>query len=215
LSSDLSSALHLEGLKLQFEALLTEYNNLRDDIAKRREMQGQMENIALAGLGVSIPMILAILDRDPNAIGAILLIPIVFFAIAFAQLRHERSLLVRALYIDSELRPKLDELLASISDAEVAVLGSEAFLYRHSWAPRFVLEWFATTSRATLSLAFGIGVTGIHAYLRTAVFVAAWRPYEIWLLVVNALMLSGNLAIAWLIARKRYHYYLRNYCARS
>ena len=82
----------LPAVKLQFDALLADYRMRTDAVERRRQMQGQLDTMTLAGLGLSITLVLAILERSPTDIGVILLLPILFFAIAFVQLRHERQL---------------------------------------------------------------------------------------------------------------------------
>jgi hypothetical protein len=135
-----------EGIKLQFEALMDEYKMVRDMVADHRQMQSQLDNIALASMGVSIPLILTVLDRNPSAIGVILLIPILFFSIAFTQYRHERLLTISAMYVDAELRPRIEKLLTKLRIDEAEVLGFEKFLSKRSWAPHLLLEWLAIPS---------------------------------------------------------------------
>ena len=104
-------------MKLQHNTLLVEYNMLRESISGSRQLQAQSDNIALAVLGISIP---------------ILLIPIHFFAIAFTQLLYERILMVAELYIDTVLRPSIDILVTFASPEKVHLLQWEGYLSRRS-----------------------------------------------------------------------------------
>jgi hypothetical protein len=101
----------IDALKLQHQTLLAEYQVMRQSIYAYRSMQGQLDNITLAALGVSIPVILTILDRSLQYMGVILLIPILFFAVAFTQLRHERMITITAIYIDKHLRSDIEQIL--------------------------------------------------------------------------------------------------------
>ncbi len=86
----------IEALKMQYQTLISEYQVMRESVQNYRSMQGQLDSITLAALGISIPVILTILDRSLTYAGVILLIPILFFAVAFTQLRYERMVTVSA-----------------------------------------------------------------------------------------------------------------------
>ncbi len=195
-----------EGLKLHFETLMSEYQQLKNGITNYRQIQSQLDSLSLAGLGVAIPLILLVLDKNPQNIGVILLFPTLFYAVAFTQLRHERLLFVAAMYIDAELRPQIEKVISQLSKKDVHVLGHEGFLAKSSWAKNLFLEWFATTSRAVVSLAIAMGIAVIYFYIRFASAVFVWNSYETWLLVMNVLLLGVNLMISFLIARTRFRY---------
>lgn len=200
----------IEAFKMQYQTLLTEYQVMRQSIYDYRSMQGQLDNIALAALGISIPVILTILDRSLNYVGVILLIPILFFAVAFTQLRHERMLMIAALYVDGELRPKIEQLLSKLSKENLTVLQWEGFLSRRSWTDNLFFEWLAICLRAVLGFGAGIGIMGIYAFIRLA------QPekmvsFEVWLLVINGALLIFDLFIALGIARQRNTYKKKNY----
>jgi hypothetical protein len=169
-------------------------------------MQGQLDNLALVGLGLSIPLILAILDRAPDAVGAILLMPVLFFGIAFTQLRYERQTILDAIFADSDLRPKIQELVSAVSLGEAKVLEYETFLAQHSWTASRLLDWIATASRAGISLAVAVGLIVVYFYLRSALVGFSLNPYEIWLLVTNCAMLIGDFTIAFFAGRIRHDY---------
>ena len=156
----------MEGLKLQFETLMSEYNELASSKANYRQAQNQLDSLSLAGLGVAISLILVVLDRNSQNIGVILLFPTLFYAVAFTQLRHERLLLVAAMYIDAELRPQINRILSQLAKDDIQILGHEKFLSQRSWAKGFLLEWFATANRALISLAIGIGIAFVYFYVR-------------------------------------------------
>jgi hypothetical protein len=202
----------LTAIKLQFDALMSEYKLAREETAKKREFQGQLDNLALVALGLSIPFMLAILDRDSSAIGTILLMSVLFFAIGFAQFRHERSLLTRAMYADSVIRPEISALLKQVARDHRPMLEYERFLGQHSWVPSLFLEWIATVARAVISLAAGIGIMLVFLYVRIVVLGSTWMPYEPLLLAVSLLALLGDFAVAFFIARMRYTFLAgRNY----
>jgi len=203
-----------EGIKLQYETLMSEYKELASGKANYRQMQSQLDSLSLAGLGVAISLILVVLDRNPQNIGVILLFPTLFYTIAFTQLRHERLLTVAAIYIDAELRPQIEKILSKLLQNEVHVLGHEGFLANRGWAKGFLFEWFATTSRAMVSLAIAVGIAIIYFYVRFVSLPSFWNSYETWLLIVNILMLVVNLAIAFFIAKTR-HMYLNRYYAKD
>ena len=203
----------LEGLKLQFETLMSEYKELAGNKANYRQMQSQLDSLALAGLGVAISLILIVLDRSPQNMGIILLFPTLFYAVGFTQLRHERVLMVAAMYIDAELRPQINKILSQLSKDDVHMLGHEKFLAHSAWAKSILLEWMATASRAIVSLGIAIGISAIYLYARAASPALPWNSYETWLLIVNALMLGIDLVLAFFIARTRYHYLNRYYRA--
>ena len=140
------------GLKLQFDALLAEYKMLRDQIAYHRQMQGQLNSLTLTALGLSIPLILVILEQSLDAIGAILLLPILFFTITFIQLRYERQINLDAIYVGSNLRPRANKLLSKVSPGEVSVFEFEDYLARHYFPPNLLVQWVVTISRGGIGL---------------------------------------------------------------
>jgi uncharacterized RDD family membrane protein YckC len=184
---------------------------VREAVTNLRKAQGQLDSLALVGLGLSITLLLAILDKNPSAIGSVLLIPTLFFAIAFTQLRHERQLTLNAEYADGVLRPRIQSLLSQIPPSEVSLFGYEAFLAKRSWLPRLSLEWIGVISRAGVSLAVGMGLIVIFFYFRLALSGTRFEAYEYWLLFVNLLMLAGDSLIALFVARIRYEYYSKQY----
>ncbi len=147
MEGELSKEDRFTGLKLQFDALLAEYKMLRDQVARHRQMQGQLDSLALTALGLSIPLTLIILERSLDSIGAILLLPILFFAIAFTQLRHERQVNLDSIFVDSKLRPEVNKLLSQVSESEVSVFEFENYLSKHYFPPNVLVQWVVTTSR--------------------------------------------------------------------
>jgi type IV secretory pathway VirB2 component (pilin) len=195
------------GLKLQFDALLAEYRMLTDNVARHRQMQGQLDNLALTALGLSIPLILVILERSPGSIGAILLIPILFFAIAFNQLRHERQINLDSIYVGSNLRPKVNSLLSQVSVSEVSVFEVQKYRAGHYFPLNLFVQWVVTTSRGGISLGVGIGLIAVCLYLQLVLFKLSWNAYETWLLLIAFLMLAGDLGLGFFIARMHYNFY--------
>lgn len=206
---------HGEVAKFQVDIMLEEYRVIRDLASKHVEWQTQLDAIALAALGATIPLIFFILESAPDAAGIILLIPVLFFAVMFAQLRHERLLENASFYIDGELRPKLERLLSQRTKEKISVLGYEGYLSRNSWAKNFFLEWLATLSHTVLSFASGIGVIALYIYLRLSQRVSTpWNNVEGWLFGLDGLILLVNLVIAYFVARKRFDYLSRRYYVR-
>src|SRR5574338_1265128 len=105
----------IEALKMQYQTLMSEYQVMRQSVQEYRSIQGQLDSITLAALGVSIPVILTILDRSLEYVGVVLLIPILFFAVAFTQIRYERMVTVAATYVDANLRPQVEQILSELS----------------------------------------------------------------------------------------------------
>jgi hypothetical protein len=195
------------GLKLQFDALLAEYRMLRDQVAYHRQMQGQLDSLTLTALGLSIPLVLVILERDLDAIGAILLLPILFFTIAFIQLRYERQINLDTIYVDSNLRPRANELLSEVTVGKVSVLEFENFLARHYFPPNLLVQWVVTTSQGGIGLGVGIGLIAVCLYLQLVLFRLNWNAYETWLLLIAFLILAGDLGLGFYIARLHYRFY--------
>lgn len=195
------------GLKLQFDALLTEYKMLRDQVGYHRQMQGQLNGMTLTALGLSIPLILVILERDLDAIGAILLLPMLFFTIAFIQLRYERQINLDSIYVDSNLRPKVNELLSQVSLGKVSVLEFEIYLARHYFPPNLLVQWVVTTSQGGIGIGVGIGLIAACLYLQLVLFKLNWNAYETWLLLIAFLILASDLGLGFYIARLHYGFY--------
>jgi hypothetical protein len=55
-----------EGIKLQMGVALAEYNMARDAALAFRQMLGRLDQLALTALGLSIPLMLAILEEDAD-----------------------------------------------------------------------------------------------------------------------------------------------------
>lgn len=197
------------GLKLQFDALLAEYKMLRDQVARFRQMQGQLDSLALTALGLSIPLILVILERSVDTIGAILLLPILFFAIAFTQLRHERQINLDSIFVDSNLRPKVNRVLSQVLVSEVSVFEFERFLSGHYFPPNLLVQWLVTTSRGGISIGVGIGLIAVCLYLQLVLFRLKWNAYETWLLLIACLVLAVDLVLGFYIARMHYSFYTK------
>jgi hypothetical protein len=198
-----------ENIKLLNDVLLAEYNMLRDAVLGFRQMQGQLDNLALTALGLSIPLILVILEQSLDAIGIILFLPMLFFAIAFVQLRHERQINLDSTYVDANLRPRINELLSKVLTQEVSVLEYEKFLAAHYFAPNLLTQWVITTSRGGISLAVGLGLIVMCLYLQLIMFKLSWNAYETWLMIINFTMLVVNVALAFPTARMQYRFYTK------
>jgi hypothetical protein len=195
------------GVKLQLDALLAEYDVVADRVARFRQMQGQLDSLALTGLGLSVPLVLVILERSRDSVGAILLVPILFFAIAFTQLRHERQIQLDSVYLDWKLRPKVNKLLSQVSGDEVSVFEFEDFLSEHYFPPSVVVQWVVTTSRGGISLGVGVGLIAICVYLQLVVLGLDWSTYETWLLLIALLILAGDLTLGYYVAGMHYRFY--------
>ena len=195
----------LEAIKLQYQTLMAEYQSMRQSVSDNRSMQGQLDNIALAALGISIPIILTVLDQAAEFLGVILLIPILFFAVTFTQMRHERMLMVAALYIDGELKPRIEEILAKISSEKLLVLQWEGYLSRNSWYRGLFFEWISVCLHSIIGFGAGIGIIGIYAFIRLS-YSGKIYPFEIWLLVINGILFFYDLFAALTIARQRRAY---------
>lgn len=193
-------------INLQYNVVMTEYNMVRELVGDSRKTQSQLDNFALAGLGLSIPLVLAILEQNPNVIGAILLIPILFFIIAFTQLRHERMLILSAVYADSNLAPKIRLLITKLATPQVSLFEFDSFLAKNSWVPNLFLEWLANLSRTAISLAAGLGLIVIYFFLKVTVGPTSWESYELVLLFVNLLLLMGDAFIAYRVGITRHNY---------
>lgn len=175
-----------EGVKLQIDTMLAEYQVLRQAIEKFRDMQGQLDNLALTVVGLSIPLTLAVLERSPESVGVILLVPIVLFLISFSQLRHERQIAIDASYIDINLRPKLNQLLSTISGHSVSILEYEAFAtMRNPVSKNRLLETIAVASRSAISISCGVGLIVLFLYVKFFFTDSKWYFYEILLLLIN------------------------------
>lgn len=196
----------IDALKLQHQTLLAEYQGMRQSIYDHLSMQGQLDNTTLAALGISIPVILTILDRSLEYMGVILLIPILFFSVTFTQLRHERIITTAAIYIDGQLRPQIEQILLRISKENLPVLQWEEFLTRRSWLKGVFQEWISICLHAVLGLGAGVGIIGIYAFIRLSQLQKMYS-FEIWLLSINGILLIFDLVIALGVARQRQSYY--------
>ena len=199
---------NVEALKLQYEATISEYQALRQNVIHHSEIQGQSDNIALVALGGSIPLILAILNQSTVSSSPILLLPMLFLVIVFTQLRQERLLLVSAMYIDAHLRPRCEKILSLLSLKDAAVFQWEEYLARRTWAPNLALEWLAVCTRGAIGFTAGLSITGVYIFARSTgqPVRLAPNPYDAWLLAVNALLFLVDLAIAFRVATTRYNY---------
>jgi hypothetical protein len=100
----------------------------------------------------------------------------------------------------------MEELLSQVSPIGAVAFEYERFLAQRSWIPHLFLEWIATASRAGISLAVGAGLIVIYLYLRAVLLGFNLNAYEVWLLVINCVMLIGDLTIAFFTGRIRYNY---------
>jgi len=196
-----------ESIRLQFDALSAEYDMVRNAVFGNRQMIGQLDALALTALGISIPLTLAILDRDINSIGAVLVVPILFFAIAFVQLRHERQAVLDSIYVHTRLRPKMNSLLSKVSTEEVSVFEYERFLAENYFPPNLLVQWMITGGRAGISFVAGILVIVISLYLQLVLFNVSWAGYETWLLAIALIALVVDSLFALTTARIFYKFY--------
>ena len=198
-----------EALKMQYQTLMSEYQVMRQSVQEFRSMQGQLDSITLAALGVSIPVILTILDRSLEYVGVVLLIPILFFAVAFTQIRYERMVTVAATYVDVNLRPQVEQILSKLSKEKIPVLQWERYLAGQNLTNSLLIGWVVLCLRSILAFGTGLGVIGIYAFIRIS------RPqgvqsFEVYLLIVDGLLFIGDLAFALMIARQRGVYNRQN-----
>lgn len=200
------STINPESVRLQIDTLLAEYQVLRQAIEKFRDMQGQLDNLALTVVGLSIPLTLAILERSPESVGIILLVPIVLFLISFSQLRHERQIAIDASYIDINLRPKLNQLLSKVSGETVSILEYEAFATkRNPISKNRLFETIAVASRSAISISCGIGLIFLFLYVKLFLTESKWYFYEILLLFVNLTIM----AVVFVVSRFILDFYAR------
>lgn len=189
------------GFQLQLDALLAEYKMVRDEVAYFRQMQGQLDTLALTATGLSIPLILAILQQSRDSIGVILLIPIIFFVIAFIQLRQERVIVVDSIYVDSHTRPKVNALLSELSASKTSLLAFEDMHSANYIAPVLLFSLFFTTSRGGISLSIGAGLIAVCLYIQFEILKLNWNTYETWILLIDLLLMIGYFIYGFLIAR--------------
>ncbi len=199
----------IEALKMQYQTLMSEYQVMRQSVQEYRSMQGQLDSITLAALGVSIPLILTILDRSLEYVGVILLIPVLFFAVAFTQIRYERMITIGATYVDANLRPQIEQILSKLSKERLPVLQWERFLAGHNPTNNLLVGWVVLCLRSILAFGTGLGVIGIYAFFRISQ-PQGMQSFEIYLLIVDGLLFFGDLAFALTIARQRGIYYQQN-----
>ncbi len=198
-----------EALKIQYQTLISEYQVMRQSVQDYRSMQGQLDSITLAALGISIPVILTILERSMEYVGVILLIPILFFAVAFTQLRYERMITIAATYIDANLRPQIEQILSKLSKEKLPVLQWEKYLAGQNITNSLLIGWVALCLRSILSFGTGLGVIGIYAFIRISQ-PQGMQLFEVYLLVVDGILFIGDLAFALMIARQRGVYNKKN-----
>jgi hypothetical protein len=195
------------GLKYQFDALVAEYSAVMNALAYQKQMQSQLDNVALTALGLSVPLFLVILERNTAAIGAMLSLPILFFAIAFIQLRLDRQISLDTVFLDTVLRPVMDRVLSRLTAEDVTVILREDYLARHYMPSNFFVQWIATMSRASIGLGVGLGIISITIYVQLALLNLTWNSYESWLLLCSFGLLSVNSYIGVYSARLGYNHY--------
>jgi len=192
----------VEALKMQYETLMAEYQVMRQSVQEYRSMQGQLDSMTLAALGVSIPVILTILDHSLDYVGVILLIPVLFFAVAFTQIRYERMVTVAATYVDVSLRPQVENILSKLSKEKLPVLQWERYLAGQNLTNSLLIGWAVLCLRSILAFGTGVGVIGIYTFIRIS-RPQGMQSFELYLLVFDGLLLIGNLIFALMIARQR------------
>ena len=199
----------IEALKMQYQTLIAEYQVMRQSVQDYRSMQGQLDSITLAALGISIPIILTILDRSLMYAGVILLIPILFFAVAFTQLRYERMVTITAMYVDSALRPQIEQLLSKLSKEKVSVFQWEGYLAGQNPTSNLFVGWVVLCLRSVLSFGTGLGVMGIYVFIRLSQ-PQTMQLFEVWLLAIDGILFVCDLVFALGIARQRSTYNKKN-----
>ncbi len=195
------------GLKYKFDALMAEYNAIKETLAIQRQMQSQLDNVALTALGLSVPLILVILERNPSVIGAMFFLPILFFSIAFIQLRHDRQITLDTIFIDSILRPRMNALVSRLTEENAFVFLHEDYLARYYMPPNLFIQWIATMSRASIGLAVGVGIIAVTLYVQLILLELSWYAYETWLLLVSTFLFAINAYIGAYSARLGYKHY--------
>lgn len=192
----------LSGLKMQYDALITEYKMVREHVSSSRQLQGQLDTIALTALGISIPAVWAILSRPTEFAGTILFIPILFFAITFVQLRYERILFLASIYADSELRPGINQLLSSLVSSKVQVLQWEFFLSQGNQPKNLIQATAAILSHTILPFGVALGVVTVYIYSRVFLL-GQISLFEPWLWALNTLMFVSVLVYVFRLAKIR------------
>lgn len=195
--------IEVEGMKLHYETLLAEYNQLREHVGIHRNIQSQLDHIGLAGLGLAVPLIVVIFEQNIADISAMLLLPILFFAIAFTQIRHERHVFTMSFFIDQVLRNRMNEILQELEQRKVSILEYEKYLTLTFPANTLFTHWLGVVSQSMISLGAGCGVLLLYLFLRSPLRVS-WSPLAVALAAVDILCLAACLILAFYVARKRY-----------
>ena len=118
-----------------FETHLEEYRTLRTEILQRLEFQHRITNYAVAlfvGILTAIVSIIGSGIIDRNQYFIILIIPLIFYFFAFAYREQDFMIIKMAEYINSKLKPKIENLL----DVEPGIiLGWDKFLrHKTKWS---------------------------------------------------------------------------------
>lgn len=193
----------VEGLKLHHGTLLAEYNQLRDHIGMLRNVQSQLDHVGLAGLGLAVPLIVFVFEQNIADISAILLLPILFFAVAFTQIRHERHVFNQAFFVDQVLRSRINEILQELEQRKVSVLEYERNLTLTFPVNSLLAHWVGVASQSLISMVAGCGMLLLYVFLRPPVNVQ-WSLFAIVLFIVDVLCFFACLVLAFYVARIRY-----------
>jgi hypothetical protein len=192
--------------RFQMDVLLAEYDMVRSEVASYRQMQGNLDNIALVGLGLTIPLVLTILSENASSVGAVLLTPLLFFAIAYTQLRHERTIVVDSQYVHETIRPQAITLLDQLSVQGIRLFEFENFLSGMLEPKSILMQYAVTLTRAAISLGTGVGIILVVMYLQLFALDLDWQSYETVLLIINTIALVVVCIVGWLAASYDFQY---------
>lgn len=171
-------------------------------------MQNQLDNLAFASLGLSIPLISYLIDNDLVILGVIMLLSLLFFAIAFNQIRQERIIFHTAIYNDSIIRPQINTVLSKLSNSSISLLKFEEHLIKKG-VSTLLLNWISVLLSGIISMAIGLVILMAQFYLQPLTNMPSWSPLELGLLAINLMAIIIDLGLALHIARQRQAYFQR------
>lgn len=195
-----------EGLKAQLDVLLAEYSSTRNIIDSYRGTQNQLDNLAFGVLGLSIPLISYLIEKNLLESGVLMLLPLLFFAIAFNQIRQDRMIFNTARYNDQIIRTKTNAILSKLSSIPVSVLEMEQFFIKKGVNTLF-LTWLSVLLAGIISIVIGSLILFSQFFLRPLSPILVWSGFEIGLFAISVCALMVDLGLAFHIASQRFDYY--------
>ncbi|MCJ7634516.1 hypothetical protein MUP77_19255, partial [Candidatus Bathyarchaeota archaeon] len=184
-------------LRFELEVLLEEYKTLRAEIEQRLTNEQQIISFAI-GLIVAAITLSQFLPSlgDPSLRPAYLIVSMVFSAFALMNIEHDAMMASIGTYIETRLRPRIEEILAMVSEKNLRAFEWDAFRAQLQFRQPNNAPFFYLMAASRYAITIGPSVAFIIIYWWNAETVIQKPIWETMLFAFAAFLVACVFASA-------------------